>query len=233
MKQKPQFSWSFQTLEKPDEISDELLRQISQTFADGFGLRNGWKLDSIRYALRRSDILGLLVGENGEVGGYAFYSAPNDKMLNSYLLWEDAICIKKHLQGYKFASRSLLESACKAFNNREFGWVGGRTQNSLVLLRYSRMGMIFPFDAMYNSETGQTIMDFLVSHIDELKEAAERLESVTGICRQIYPEGKLGDYDDQLPGTEQIERQLAEWGFRRDNGDAIVAIVKLDQPISV
>jgi hypothetical protein len=229
---KPEFAWSFQTLQSPDEIPEETLQQISLVFADGFGLSSGWNIASIRYALHRSDILGLLLGRNGEIGGYAFYSAPEDEILNSHLLWEDAICIKKYLHGYNFTSRSLFESACRMFTNREFGWIGGRTQNSLVILRYSRMGTIFPFDTMYSSEPGQRIMNFLIKHIKEIKEV-ERLDFATGICRQVYAEGRLGDYSNHIQGTERFEQSLAEWKFSRENGDALVAIVKLDHPISV
>jgi hypothetical protein len=114
---------------------------------------------------------------------------------------------------------------------REFGWVGGRTQNTKVLLRYSRLGRLFPFDQPYDEGTGKAVMTFLVRNIDEVREIGDGLNHKTGICQNVYPEGRLGDFRESIPEAERFERQLQVWGFQRENGDAIVAVAKLRQPI--
>jgi hypothetical protein len=59
------------------------------------------------------------------------------------------------------------------------------------------------------------------------------LHPVTGIYRDVYTEGRLGDYPGQVEGTERFERQLAERSFNREAGDAVVVVAKLAEPIVV
>jgi len=224
-------AWHFYLSETPDGFSDKLLYDISDVFADGFGISKGWSIEGVRQAINRSSILGVLIGEHDEVSGYAFYSAPNVDLNGGYMLWEDAICVRKHLHGNRLSSRLLLEKACGVFEGRRFDWIGGRTQNPLVILRYSNLGTLFPFDHLYHGEEGNSIMKFLLDHINEVRDVRSQLDLNTGICRAVYSEGRLGDYSSQIERAERFEKLLSEWGFHRENGDAVLTVAKLSQPI--
>jgi hypothetical protein len=228
---KDMFEWKFQFTEFAEIHSDETVQRISEVFEDGFGLSSGWDVNNIRKAYLRSTIVGLLEGANGDIAGYAFYSAPAARLNGSHLLWEDAVCIKKGLQGRRLSSGLLFAKASSMFPDRTFGWIGGRTQNPLVIRRYQRLGRIFPFDQLYNEDDGRFVMDFLISNIIEVGEVTANLDHRTGVCRRVYSEGRLGDYGTSVTGAERFEEQLARWGFDRERGDAAVVVVELRQPI--
>ena len=139
------------------------------------------------------------------------------------------------VQGKGFASRRLFEEACSLFPGRTFGWIGGRTQNPLVMSRYANFGEVFPFDIPYIDDFGKKLMDFLLMHVTGIQQAAEKgaLDPYTGICRGVYHEGKLGNYATSIEGTERFEQMLRRWSFERDGGDAIVVVSRLHEPISI
>ena len=117
------------------------------------------------------------------------------------------------------------------YANRVYGWIGGRTQNPLVFLRYAKLGTVYPFDQLYTNDLGISVMKYLLENIAEVKEFKDRLNLNTGICRGVYPEGKLGDYPISIKGGEHYEKLLRIWRFNRENGDAIITVVKLTNPI--
>ncbi len=221
--------WNFRRLTGADDSDENILKAIHQVFLDGFGLQEGWSLDGISKALKRSTVLGLLTTAGGEVNGYALYSIPDAPLSGAYMLWEDAICLKKGVQGSK-KTREVFERAGKLFPDREFGWIGGRTQNPLVMKRYGKLGSLFPLETAYDGVEGRLIMQYLLEHIGEAKEATG-LDRSSGICRGIYRERRLGDYQLGISGTEQFEERLSEWGFDREHGDALLVVAKLYQPI--
>ncbi len=224
--------WVFTPSSEAKILPKEVLLGIRDTFRDGFGLEQGWSLEGVQIAISRSAILGLIYGDHGQVEGYAFYSAPEEPLLGMHLLWEDAICLRKHLQGIRLTSRPLLEKVCAFFPERTFGWLGGRTQNPAMMLRYSRMGKLYPFDATYGKGQGKTILGFLLEHIAEVKDSKAVLDYRTGICKRIYPEGQLGDYSVAIDRNKKYERLLLDWGFDRSAGDAVIVVTKLNSPIS-
>jgi hypothetical protein len=65
-----------------------------------------------------------------------------------------------------------------------------------MMMRYARFGNLFPFDQLYDSVDGQSIMEFLLEHIAEVQTTYQRgkLNTVNGVCTQLYPQGRLGDY---------------------------------------
>ena len=129
--------------------------------------------------------------------------------MGSYVLWEDAICIRKHLQGNKLSSSSLFKIACGLYKDHRFDWIGGRTQNPLVILRYARLGTLFPFDQLYEGKEGSLLMKYLQENISEVREVRSRLGPATGICREVYPEGKLGDFALELREALRFEGLLS------------------------
>ncbi|GEM_PF-3479513 len=222
-------TWQFQFLETPETVSDSGIEGIHSVFSDGFGLPEGWNREDIRCALYRSDVMGLLHSSNGAIMGYAFYSAPETPLEGRYFLWEDAICLRKSVQGMGYTGRTLFESVAALFTERVFGWLGGRTQNPLVFLRYANLGQVLPFDVSYTSVLGQKVMRFLLEHIVEVQEASAMgvLEQATGICHGIYREGKLGDYSTDSPSLARFESLLHSWIFDRDAGDALLVVTHL------
>lgn len=221
--------WHFQSLVDPETVPDTVFSAILQVFQDGFGLPDGWSLEGVRYALLRSDVLGLLCGSSG-IDGYAFYTVPEVQLEGRHVLWEDAICLRQCVQGMGYGSRALSEAAA-FLPHHDFGWVGGRTQNPVVFLRYACLGSVFPFDEPYTDPRGKRVMDFLITHIIEVQESerAGRLERTTGICRGIYDEGKLGVYDVGLQASADWEVSLKEWGFDRLAGDALLLVARLTE----
>jgi len=222
------YNWQFQILNgiSPE---DDIATSIHQVFLDGFALQKGWSIESIKKAFTRSKILGLLVNLNQEICGYAFYSVPDHPLQGTYLLWEDGICLKKEAQGKKLSSQAW-KLACSFFSTRKFGWIGGRTQNPLVIKRYAKLGVLFPFQITYAEGEGKLIMDYLSRYIAEVRDV-KHLERDTGICRQVYKEGRLGDYSIQIDGADEYEKLLHAWNFQRENGDALIVVTKLSNTL--
>lgn len=225
------YSWDFRLVDPQEQVSDEVAEGIHRAFLDGLNLAEGWSIEGAKRVFSRSTVAGLLTQGEQEIEGYAFYNIPEVQLDGSYMIWEDGICLKKHLQGRGLASfERLLAKICGLFPGRAFGWVGGRTQNPLVILRYARLGTNYPFDAKYSEGEGQTLLRFLVQNIADVNEVKATLDYSTGICRGLYPEGRLGDYGRTIDGAEAIECSLAEWGFDRNAGDAVITATRLSSP---
>jgi hypothetical protein len=127
----------------------------------------------------------------------------------------------------------VLIDVSSLFPERDFGWLGGRTQNPLILRRYlHRATSLFPITIGYDNRNGKELLGFLLRHIAEVSEVSE-LDLRTGVCHKIYKTGRLGDYPVDLndPEVAMIEKRLSELGMSRDSGDAVVAIAKLKEYI--
>ncbi|GAK54776.1 hypothetical protein U27_01606 [Candidatus Vecturithrix granuli] len=228
------YSWSFRYTDKLNNVSETIIEQIHHTFLNGFSLKQGWSLEGIKYTLRNSNVIGFLTNKKHAhiIEGYAFYSIPSAKLYETHVLWEDAICLKKYLQGKGLASfRVLLKEMECLIQDKTIGWLGGRTQNPVVLARYAKLGTLYPIDVRYTDKIGRNIIKFLLKNINEVKEIQARLEHDTGICRNFYSEGKLGDYPTTGETAKQFEPLLQQWRFNRSAGDALIAIVRLNKPI--
>lgn len=222
------YEWRFETSKRPGGYDEAFLKSIHEVYLDGFGKTEGWSLKGINAVLLSSSIRGFLRNKD-EIAGYAFYTVPTETLNGSYMLWEDAICLKKSAQARRF-TQGIIEKVMGLFSNKNFGWIGGRTQNPLVVKRYSDLGQVFPFNALYDTEDGKQIMDFVLKHIPQARTFSGKaafVDKITGICRNAYADGRLGDYSTEVPGAEAFERQLLEWGFNRDNGDAVLVVSRL------
>jgi hypothetical protein len=224
----PALSWEFQRLDKGAEISDELLGQFLQVCVDGFGFESvDWMHDN-QEKLATSTILGRLLDNQGKLYGIAFYSAPAVTLDNAHILWEDGICLVKPAQNQGYSQKAIAKAA-SLFPERQFNWLGCRTQNPTMIMRYSRFGELFPFDKLYDSADGQPVMEFLLEHIAEVRTTHQRgkLNTVNGVCTQLYPQGRLGDYLVNLEKAAQFEKQLQSWEFQRERGDAVILVSSL------
>lgn len=226
----PNLSWEFQRLENSAEIPDILLDQLLQVCVDGFGLESSDWLNDNREMLSTSTLFGRLMDKQDQLYGIAFYSAPLELLHNFHVLWEDGICLVKALQ-HKGFSRKAIAKATSFFPERKFNWLGCRTQNPAMMVRYSRFGKLFPFDELYDSSDGQVVMDFLLEYVSEVKTTHQRqkLNTVNGVCTQLYPQGRLGDYVVDLEKAAIFEKQLQDWGFQREQGDAVILVSALVQ----
>lgn len=222
------YQWSFIDLRDTKGLPAGVLLSIREVFADGFGLSELWREEDARHALSRSTILGLLQDDEGEIAGYAFYTVPDTPLEENYLLWEDAVCLRKKVQGQGYAGQNLFALATQQFKDRTFGWLGGRTQNPIVMQRYARLGSTFPFDILYDERP--QLMDYLIEHVEEVRTARNQLDMRTGICRQMYQEGRLGEYPSPTPGTERFLSLLDSWNFMPEKGDAAIILTSLDEP---
>jgi hypothetical protein len=100
-----------------------------------------------------------------------------------------------------------------------------------MMMRYANFGRgeVFPFDKLYDSKDGQSIMAFLLEHIAEVQTTHQRgkLNIINGICTQLYPQGRLGDYCVDLEKVARFETQLQAWEFQRERGDAVILVSSL------
>ncbi|MEV0357673.1 GNAT family N-acetyltransferase [Nocardia sp. NPDC050697] len=190
-------------------------------FRDGFTI-DGWSPERIEATVRRSRILGLLESSDGTINGYALYSVPTARLHSRSLMWEESICVRKSMQGNGYAGAALTEALAE-LHACDIGWVAGRTQNPIVMHRYSTLGTIYPFEVPYNSPRGRAVADFLQANINGV--ATARFERQSGICRSVYRERILGDYPWNPQG--HFESQLTSHGFHREKGDAVAIVAEL------
>ncbi len=225
------YHWKF--YQQGDRLQSNLPSIIQQIYMDGFGLKDGrgWTLDSISNRLQKTTLLGLLTDNNQKPCGYAMYSVPDDLLQGTSMLWEDAICLRKTAQILGQGTR-VLRLACGMFPGRQFGWLGGRTQNPAVIKRYAKWGSVLPFSSAYDTPDNQLVMNYLRLHIAEVRDV-KHVDRVYGICRSVYSEGRLGDYPVDIEGAAEFETKLSSWGFDRDHGDALIAVSKLHSPIQI
>ncbi|MTJ55945.1 hypothetical protein FJR38_26440 [Anabaena sp. UHCC 0253] len=188
-------------------------------------LESGWSLDGIRKSLCHSDIIGLLYNQDKFVCGYSMYLLPEQKLNDHLFLWWNAVCLIPEVQNRGFGRDSYFQ-VLRFLPQNELGYFGGRTQNPIVMKYYAKIGHLFPFDEKYDTSEGQQIMDFLYSYIPEVQETA-LLNKTTGICKQVYSEGRLGDYPENIGKTERFETQLKSCGFEPEKGDTVILVSKL------
>lgn len=220
------FTWHFQ---KISEIKDSFdVKEFHRVCVDSFGIEMDWDSDN-RRKFSESTLLGKLLDQTEELCGIAYYSVPEKELENSYLLWEDGICIVKKAQHLGLSSIAI-EEAKLLFPEGRFGWIGGKSQNPKIFLRYQNLGKTFPFEQLYATPEGQTLMTFLVENIEELKDLSTsgKLNLSSGICTAAYSHGYLGDYSISLKGAESFENHLKKLGFNRPGGDSVVVIAKLE-----
>lgn len=226
----PNLNWEFQMLYNDAEVSSELLTQCLLVCVDGFGMESSDWVNDNHELFSTSTIFGRLLDEQEKLYGIAYYSIPAVPLSNnSYILWEDGICLVKSAQN-KGYSKDAIKRATSLFPERQFNWFGCRTQNPNVMSRYSKMGRLFPFDELYNSPTGQIIMEFLLENILEVRTTYQtgKLNIEDGICTKLYPQGRLGDYLVDLGKVKAFEDWLQKRSFHREQGDAVILVCSLN-----
>lgn len=216
------FHWEFFAPDEVRQTSLDLPLAIHNVFCDGFEI-DGWSLSGIETSLQRCDMLGLLLDQQRSICGYALYSVPQHPFCGASLLWEDSICLKKKAQGKGFSTKAI-ELALALYPGRAFGWLGGRTQNPVIMRRYSRQGTTFPFDIGYEEQEGPRLIQFLLQNVPEVR-APKSFNIRTGICSGVYRR-RLGNYPWHDQG--EFERHLLRSGFDRDKGDAVVVVARLE-----
>jgi hypothetical protein len=221
------FTWHFQKISEIKDKDSFNVKEFHRVCVDSFGIERDWDSENIT-KFRQSTLLGKLLDQTEELCGIAYYSVPEKELENSYLLWENGICIVKKAQ-HLGLSNIAIEKAKLLFPEGIFGWFGGKSQNPKIFLRYQKLGKTFPFEQLYATPEGQTLMTFLVENIEELKylSISGKLNLSSGICTDDYSQ-YLGDYSISLKGAESFENHLKKLGFNRLEGDSVVVIAKLE-----
>jgi hypothetical protein len=216
---------------------EHVAAHIIDVFHDGFGLpwrKDGWSVAQAAAMIERCTVVQVLIDgvwPADRIEGYACYVCPPLEIASrGHLLWEDAVCVRKPYQFLGF-SRAALDNGLAAVGaaGRTVQWVGGRTQNPAVMLRYSRWGALYPLDRAYATEPGASVMAFLIENIREVGEldAVGRLDRGTGVIHCAYTEGKLGDYEIRIdPRVAKWETWLVANGFDRNRGDAVAIVAE-------
>ncbi len=210
--------WTYHKISELN-LNNEFLINIHNVFLNAFGLENGWSLEGIKRKLQQSDLIGLLIDRQNIVG-YGMFQFPDKLLLGKNIVWENSIAVKKEYQNKGFSNllfRQIVNS------NMQIKWIGGRTQNPLIINRYAKFGCLFPFDNSYNSVNGKMIIEYLLANIRQLFNL--KIDEY-GICKNLYSEGKLGDYE--INPNDKFEKQLNQFNFQRLNGDCIIILTELN-----
>jgi len=218
------FEWNFST--PPYDLGElpTLTKEILSVFRDGFGL-DGWSSEGVEKVIVRSSALGLLRDQQGRTCGYAIYTLPNELLVGSYFLWEESVCLNRDAQGLGLSMRAI-HAVQGIFSDRRVEWLGGRTQNPVVMHRYSQLGPTFPFANSYAVCDGPSVVEFLVRNISGVRDQ-QNFDRESGICVGAYKR-VLGDYPWRANGT--FEEWLTARGFDRSRGDAVVVVSMLRAP---
>lgn len=216
------YTWKFQRLYGDEHFDYKLVMQLRDAFNDGLGVQDCTTLDIVT-RLTECQLLGLLEGEDGGIYGCVMVSIPATPLQGKYLIWGNGGYLRKAAQR-KIVWRQILSKISACFPDKEFGWIGCRTQNPLMMRGYGLFGSLYPFEADYSQGEGQMLMDYLRQHIPQVKNVLD-LDAPKGICRALYQTGRMGDYPVNLNGP--LEQRLNSWGFDRDKGDSLVVVAKL------
>lgn len=216
-------AWEIRALEALDARDPSLPSTISGLFRQCFD-SGDWSDGAVRQRLANASVLGLLRGEGGEPRGYAMYEVPVPMLRGLRVLWESSIAVVPTLRGRGF-STDVLRLILANERVGPIGWLAGRTQNPVVFQRYGRLGELFPFDCDYTREEGPELLRYLTTHVAELG-CASSIDPETGICARAYREGRLAGHAAPDP-EDSRERQLADWGFSRERGDAVIVACRL------
>lgn len=217
------YTWKFQRLHGEEHFDNKLLIELREAFTDGLGVQN-CTVEDIRARLSECQLLGLLEGtDDGTIYGCVMINVPETPLEGKYLIWGCGGYLRKAAQR-KIVWRQILKNITACFPDKEFGWIGCRTQNPLMMRSYGLFGTLYPFEADYAQGEGQLLMTYMREQIAQVKNVPE-LVAVKGICRALYTTGRMGDYPVNING--RIEQHLAEWGFERDRGDSLVVVAKL------
>jgi len=115
-----------------ERAQEAWIDDIGSIFLDGFGLpeERAWSADRIAHALGNISYLALAYttdepSERRAACGYALYTVPPVPLGNgTYLLWEDAICLRKSVQR-SGAPRELFAAITTRSRHQPIGWIGG------------------------------------------------------------------------------------------------------------
>lgn len=211
-----------------DRDLDVLVPKIQGIFRAVFGRE--WESGSLSRALSTAtDVKLLLVGDRAEaadVGGYALYEVADLRPHHvGLVLWERSIAVidSPTTRGRGFGTTALLSALATSASECWPNSIVGRTQNPLVMRRYRKLsnGPVVPFDA--DPDTRHLTYSLLKQHFKPLW----TLDEATGICREAYRQ-RFGSYPLLTDRQAQAdEAWLAERGFNRDRGDAVVVVAPI------
>lgn len=219
--------WRFELPPAPLGLDDSVVASVLNVFRKGMPSPQGWHVPGAERSVRTAD-LALLLLEDDALVGYALYKAipvPGDP-IGRCVLWEESICFLPAYTGKKYGNDALTAALLLMEPHRSIGWIGGRTQNPIVLRRYGRFargrGRLLPFGASYDDDKADRGALAAVTAVvgGHWKEGPDRF----GITRGTYSEGKLGNYPEDVAGAEGYNEFLRERGFDRDAGDAVIAL---------
>jgi hypothetical protein len=216
------YTWKFHHLHGNEQFDPQLLLELRDAFTDGMGVE-GCTIEDITRRLAECQLLGLLQDVNGAIYGCVMVSIPQTPLDGKYLIWGNGGYLRKSVQR-RMVWRQILNKIVECFPEREFGWIGCRTQNPLMMRSYSFFGSLMPFETDYSQGEGQLLMRYMREHIPQVRDVPDLLAN-KGICRALYSSGRMGDYPIDLNG--RIEQALDQWGFERERGDSLVVVAKL------
>jgi ribosomal protein S18 acetylase RimI-like enzyme len=203
-----------------DDMSDneivEIAEVIHSIFKNAFGMPT-WTEEKIqRYLQTRPNLL-LAYFENAPIL-YCTILLKNYKGLDDYL-WIDTIAVNKNFQKQGLGEQTLTY-LLKRYS--DIKWIGARTQNpNIVKLMQKFCYPVFPLDISYEYEEAKEIFGFSRENIPECKVASEY-----GVCKNVYSEGRLGDYPNREE-LQEINRMFREIGCNRNDGDAAIIIGRI------
>lgn len=216
------------------DIDDSVADEMVNVYLDGFGFAGRsnsphskptftspdakamWK-DSSYVAVLRDPATNELLAFGGarvqplQAGGVLFFRGKT--------------VIRKRLQNSQLSS-TLLSRFLAA--TPEATHIGGKTQDPRVMSIYARHDELRPFTRLYDADqAGRSLMEGLLTLYPDAK--LSTLDRSTGIWRNQYRAGRLGDVDPDLRKPKVVERErfLSSHGFDRNNGDCVFVSARL------
>jgi len=224
-REKQQFSFQVRVVGLDELVADldSIAARISSVASDGFG--PGKEMSPERIARRLSKEPYVILAEEGqELVGFQFQSL-HETDTQKYLYYSRVI--KKNKQG-KGIAQMLLSGAIDAYAPTV---IGARSQNPAEILSFTKamrrrgIAKVYPFTTEEEKlATQSTLIEFL-----EVIGFSDKVDLLTGLGQQSYPEGRLGDYEIHLNNPEivRIEDYLISIGLSRADGDSVFYFAQL------
>lgn len=231
---------------QPCEFANSDLRPIAEEISTLFGrafwhsqdTENRWSVEKLMKLLPDVDLVVVAFDAIERVSiGYALFERVF--FSNQAVLFVDSIGVAgtiAELDNKRPRPGLAFEMIKQALRRLPADTVAARTQSPALvgLLRKLSPEQVVPIDADFGSEQVE-MLKALNNQVKELENL--KIDLVSGVCKQAYRRGLLGDYESLLP-KEEIEsfdhrmKQL-EPSWKREDGDAVIVIARdIDLAIS-
>jgi hypothetical protein len=221
-----------------------IARKISELFGRAFWHSDEpekrWHVERIMKRLPKLPLVILAFDESRQAVGYALYNQ---------VRWRERLILFADSSGVSGGSPNFpqnwqnsglgFEMLKEALRQLPSDMIAARTQNAAIYPMFRKLNTkkkeepnqepfrILPVDAPYSDDDIE-LLKAIQKQIPEI--GSTKIELDTGISKQIYKEGRLGDYEGNVKSEvlkqfeERMKRIDPSWS--RERGDAVILIVQ-------